>query len=104
MQKQIVQFLPKILLLLLFFLLHQIWNAVSLVPFLQQFLISSKSVTPKGKLMPHWAVPALPGAMKSLLADLLCEIFHARACSLPPDPSKSIFMILMMVGEYRYNC
>jgi hypothetical protein len=37
-------------------------------------------------------VPALPGAMNKLEQDLLCDNFQARACSLPPEPNKSMFM------------
>jgi hypothetical protein len=38
------------------------------------------------------AVPALPGATKSLSHNELCLIFQAIACSLPPFPMISIFM------------
>ena len=32
------------------------------------------------------AVPALPGQTKTSDTDESCAHFHARACSLPPDP------------------
>jgi hypothetical protein len=38
-------------------------------------------------------VPALPGAMNNLEQCLLCDNFQANECSLPPAPSKSMFMV-----------
>ena len=38
------------------------------------------------------AVPALPGATKTLSTRGLCPIFQARACSRPPPPTISTFI------------
>lgn len=45
------------------------------------------------KLLPELAVPPLPGARKTVFTLLDLDIFHARACSLPPDPITNIFKI-----------
>src|ERR1700761_2778782 len=37
-------------------------------------------------------MPALPGAHQSLVTRGEDAIFHARACSRPPEPNRSIFM------------
>ncbi len=37
------------------------------------------------------AVPALPGATNTLATRALCAIFHANACSLPPEPMTRMF-------------
>src|SRR3989338_3184382 len=36
------------------------------------------------------AIPSLPGAQYSFSHFGLCAIFHARACSLPPEPISNI--------------
>ena len=38
------------------------------------------------------AMPALPGAHQSLVTSGEAAIFHARACSRPPEPSRRMFM------------
>ena len=38
------------------------------------------------------AMPALPGAHHSLVTSGEAAIFHARACSRPPEPSRRMFM------------
>jgi hypothetical protein len=38
-------------------------------------------------------IPAFPGAQKICFTDRLWAIFHTRACSLPPLPTTSIFII-----------
>src|SRR5436190_20014947 len=43
--------------------------------------------------VPQCAVPAFPGAMYKLLSCLLCAIFQAKACSLPPDPKINTFIV-----------
>ncbi|GBD87704.1 hypothetical protein BMS3Abin03_01638 [bacterium BMS3Abin03] len=40
------------------------------------------------------AVPGFPGNTNSFFRDLLSDIFHAKACSLPPDPTTTTFIIL----------
>ena len=44
-------------------------------------------------LMP--SVPALPGAIYRVSHFSLCAIFHARACSRPPEPKSNIFISIM---------
>jgi hypothetical protein len=46
--------------------------------------------------MPYIAVPGFPGAIRSLLHNLLCAIFHANACSRPPLPSIRIFILQLL--------
>src|SRR5574344_3150608 len=45
-------------------------------------------------LPPASAVPPLPGATNTLVALGDCASFHASACSRPPPPITSIFIIL----------
>src|SRR6478672_11750679 len=71
--------------------------------------MASKSVAVNGKLIPHWAVPALPGAMNNVEHKMLCFSFQASACSLPPEPSSKIFMMVANIGtivkrETNYVC
>ena len=40
-----------------------------------------------------WAMPAFPGTQKSRSASGLAAIFHASACSRPPEPRRRMFMI-----------
>ena len=61
---------------------------------MQEFLIPSKSVKLTGRLVPHSAVPGLPGAINNFEYWLLFEIFQAKACSLPPEPNSKIFINL----------
>lgn len=42
-------------------------------------------------LVPHCAVPALPGAMNNLATLGLSAILRAKACSRPPEPSRRTF-------------
>jgi hypothetical protein len=53
------------------------------------FPIFSKSEGCKSTFVAIDAVPALPGATKSLDNNLLCNSFQAIACSLPPEPINS---------------
>ena len=60
--------------------------------------------------VPQRAVPALPGAMNRRARRLLCAIFHAKACSRPPEPSKrtladsgSLIVILYPLNSYRLS-
>lgn len=48
---------------------------------------------------PHAAVPGLPGAMKSLSTRALCAIFHASACSRPPLPNSSMFIVVCVISS-----
>src|SRR3954468_4706112 len=50
----------------------------------------------------HWAslaMPTLPGAHHNLVSSGDGAIFHARACSRPPEPSRRMFMRLARYGE-----
>jgi hypothetical protein len=51
-----------------------------------------------GTFIPSFAVPGLPGKMKSLEHNGLCESLYANACSLPPDPTNKIFMLQIYFG------
>ena len=57
------------------------------------FFMDLKSVGSMGRLVPNASVPALPGAIYILCISELCEIFHAKACSLPPEPNINTFML-----------
>ena len=57
-----------------------------------KFFIASKSVKEIATLIPQFAVPAFPGAIYKFCNNLLCEIFHAKACSLPPEPKIRTFI------------
>ena len=52
----------------------------------------SKSVTEISKFVATDEVPELPGATYKLLHNGLCAIFHAKVCSLPPDPNTKTFI------------
>jgi hypothetical protein len=56
------------------------------------FLIASKSVGLMLTFVAIESVPAFPGATKSLAQNGDCSIFHAKACSLPPDPKSKMFI------------
>ena len=43
-----------------------------------------------------FAVPALPGATNTFSTLSDCAHFHARACSLPPDPIINTFIRLSL--------
>ena len=58
----------------------------------QAVAMASKSDTAIGKLVPHKAVPALPGAINKLVHNRLWLSFHAKVCSRPPEPIKRIFI------------
>src|SRR4029079_12682602 len=45
------------------------------------------------------AMPALPGAHHNLVRSGEAAIFHARACSRPPEPSRRMFMNLARCGD-----
>src|SRR3954453_5980138 len=47
------------------------------------------------------AMPALPGAHHNLVSSGDAAIFHARACSRPPEPSRRMFMGLARCGVSR---
>ena len=57
----------------------------------------SKSFTSILISSPHQSVPAFPGAINSLLHELLCEIFQANACSLPPLPRINTFILSFLI-------
>ena len=44
-------------------------------------------------------VPELPGATKSFLHKLLCVIFQAKVCSLPPEPKTNIFIGYILIAK-----
>ena len=43
------------------------------------------------------AIPAFPGAQYILSTFLLCATFHTMACSRPPPPTISTFMLFLLV-------
>ena len=62
--------------------------------FLQKSAISSK-LFKSSEIFSNFssnAVPALPGQTKTLVTASSCEDFHARACSLPPEPMTRTFI------------
>ena len=59
--------------------------------------MASKSKIFKETFVAICDVPAFPGATKSLEHLLDCNIFHARACSLPPEPSSKIVIVLYLI-------
>ena len=65
----------------------------SMLFFITKSLISLKSLIFKYIFSAIFCVPAFPGATNSFVHNLLFEIFHANACSRPPEPNKSIFII-----------
>ena len=56
--------------------------------------MASKSKIFKETLVAIAAVPAFPGATKSFEVFEDCSIFHASACSRPPEPSSKIVIVL----------
>ena len=69
----------------------------SILFFRTQSLTSLKLLIFKGILIPSILVPPLPGAIYRLSDNLLLDIFHASACSLPPDPSIIIFILKIII-------
>ena len=57
----------------------------------QKAAIAAWSPGSRATLVPHCAVPGLPGAMKSRSQRGLPEIFQASACSRPPEPMRRMF-------------
>ena len=55
-------------------------------------LSAGKSVAFRFTFSPASLVPALPGAIYSFSTFGLWAIFHARACSRPPEPNNNTFM------------
>ena len=51
------------------------------------------SLAPMAMFSPHCFVPALPGAINSLSNSFDWANFHAIACSRPPPPTKSTFIV-----------
>ena len=64
----------------------------------------SNSFTPMATFSPQPVVPALPGAMYSLSTLGLWAIFHARACSRPPLPNSSMFIVSVLVLGLLLSC
>ena len=67
-------------------------TTMSILFFKTNSLIPSKSRGDKIMFLPYCFVPAFPGAINNSSKIELCEIFQAKACSLPPDPSNNIFI------------
>src|SRR5574344_181069 len=61
--------------------------------------ILSNSLTPIFIFSPTFDVPAFPGAMYSFSTFLLCAIFQAMACSLPPPPNSNIFIFIILDNQ-----
>src|SRR5664279_4049649 len=47
------------------------------------------------------AMPALPGAHQSFVSSGEAAIFHARACSRPPEPSRRMFMRRRQIRDFE---
>ncbi len=62
------------------------------------FLTAWKSTGSMERFEAISAVPAFPGAMKSLDNLLLSTSFDAKACSRPPAPKIRMFMCCVLVG------
>src|SRR6266852_1995800 len=60
--------------------------------FLQKSITAAWSAISSATHSASRAIPALPGAHQSFVTRGEAAIFHARACSRPPEPSKRIFM------------
>ena len=58
--------------------------------------MASKSVALMLTFSPTAVVPAFPGAMYSFSTFGLWAIFHASACSRPPEPSNNIFIFVLL--------
>lgn len=65
-------------------------------------LIASKSVALMLTFSPTAVVPAFPGAMYSFSTFGLWAIFHASACSRPPEPSNNIFIIVLYFFIFHF--
>ena len=65
-------------------------------------LIASKSVALMLTFSPTAVVPAFPGAMYSFSTFGLWAIFHASACSRPPEPSNNIFIFVLLYYKLDY--
>ena len=64
-------------------------------------LIPSKSSALMATFSPTSRVPAFPGAMYNFSIFGLCAIFHASACSRPPEPnSKSFILCICFLVDY----
>ena len=76
----------------------------SLISFaITAFLIPSKSLTPTGRLVAHFAVPAFPGAAKSRPHLGLCFNFQQRVCSRPPAPMTNTFIYFCFYKDNQYR-
>ena len=74
-----------------------------LIPFATtNSLIASKSSAFIATFSPTSRVPALPGAMYSFSIFGLWAIFHASACSRPPEPNSNSFICLQYYDLFLY--
>src|SRR5260221_9981047 len=59
----------------------------------QNFPMEEKSFTEREIFVPQDAVPGFPGAINNSPHNLLWRIFHAIACSRPPEPRSKMLSI-----------
>src|SRR5438270_4138304 len=59
---------------------------------LQKSITAARSAISSATHSASRAMPALPGAHQSFVTSGDAAIFHARACSRPPEPSRSMRM------------
>ena len=67
-------------------------------------LSAGKSVAFRFTFSPASLVPALPGAIYSFSTFGLWAIFHARACSRPPEPNNNTFMGSFTIYNVQFVC
>ena len=70
---------------------------ISILFSITAFFTPSKSLGSMGKFLPCFRVPEFPGAINNSSKIELCAIFHAKACSLPPDPNNKIFISCVLI-------
>ena len=59
--------------------------------------ISANSIS---KWVQRLFIPGFPGILYNSFTKPLCLIFHARACSLPPDPIINIFFFTFFTSLF----
>src|SRR4029079_767123 len=68
---------------------------------LQKSITAGWSVISTATHSASLAMPAFPGAHQSLVSSGEAAVFHARACSRPPEPSRRMFMTGARCGDLR---
>src|SRR4051794_9478625 len=67
----------------------------------QKSITAKWSATSSGTHSASRAIPALPGAHHNFVSSGEAAIFHAKACSRPPEPSRRMFMEKAGCGDSR---